>query len=73
VPSMFNDLGVGVPYTTWWGWSVSEAQGQHREVLSEGSVEQNRDSTNRNRIRGSAGGTSGQKATKSIPIKRLGC
>jgi hypothetical protein len=28
----------------------SEAQGQNREGLSEGSVEQNRDLTNRNRI-----------------------
>jgi len=29
---------------------MSEAQGGHREVASEGSVEQNRDLTNRNRI-----------------------
>jgi len=31
---------------------ASEAQGRHREVGSEGSVEQNRDLTSRNRIRG---------------------
>jgi hypothetical protein len=31
---------------------ISEAQGRPREVASEGSVEQSRDLTNRNRIRG---------------------
>ena len=51
----------------------SEAQGRHREVGSEGSVEQSRDSTDRNRIRGSYGRTSEQKVTKSISVKCHGC
>jgi len=50
VPSMFNSLEVKVLYPTWWRWRISETQGRHREVASEGSVEQNRDLTNRNRI-----------------------
>ena len=41
--------------------------------LSEGSVEQNRDLTNRNRIRGIPGRTSGQRTAKSISIKGQGC
>src|SRR6266446_5071691 len=53
-------------------WS-SKAQGQNREGLSEGSVEQSRDPTNRNRIRGSAGRTSGQDVAKSISIKGQNC
>src|SRR5208282_5328034 len=47
---------------------MSEAQGRHREVASEGSVEQNRDLTNRKRIRGIPGRTSGRLITKSISI-----
>jgi hypothetical protein len=42
-------------------------------VVSEGSVEQNRDLTNRNRIRGIPGRTSGQRVAKSISIKGQGC
>ena len=48
-------------------------QGRHREVPSEGSVAQNRDLTNRNRIRGILGRTSGQLIAKSISIKGQGC
>ena len=47
----------------------SEAQGRHREVGSEGSAEQNRDLTYRNRIRGQAGRASGQRTAKPISIK----
>jgi hypothetical protein len=42
-------------------------------VGSEGSAEQNRDLTNRNRIRGIPGLTSGQLTAKSISIKGQGC
>jgi hypothetical protein len=42
-------------------------------VASEGSVEQNRDLTNRNRIRGMLGRTSGQLVAKSISIKGQDC
>ncbi len=41
--------------------------------MSEGSVEQNRDLTNRNRIRGISGRTSGRLVAKSISIKGQGC
>jgi hypothetical protein len=42
-------------------------------VASEGSAEQNRDLTNRKRIRGIPGRTSGRLITKSISIKDQGC
>src|SRR5258708_29175993 len=52
---------------------IREAQGRHREVGSEGSVEQNRGMTNRNRISGIPGRTSGRLIAKSISIKGRGC
>ena len=52
-------------YVAWYADNSSEAQGRRREALSEGSVEQSRGSTNRNRIVGSAGGTSRPKTAKS--------
>jgi hypothetical protein len=42
-------------------------------VASEGSAEQNRDLTNRNRIGGMLGRTSGQRVAKSISIKGQDC
>ena len=48
-------------------------KGRRREAGSEGSVEQNRDLTNRNRVLGSSGRTRVQLATKSISIKGRGC
>ena len=42
-------------------------------MASEGSVEQNRDLTNRNRISGISGRTSGRLITKSVSIKDQGC
>ena len=41
--------------------------------MSEGSAEQNRDLTNRNRIRGIPGRTSGRRIAKSTSIKDQGC
>ena len=41
--------------------------------MSEGSVEQNRDLTNRKRMRGIPGRTSGRLIAKSISIKGQGC
>src|ERR687888_2515639 len=41
--------------------------------MSEGSAEQNRDLTNRNRIRGIPGRTSGRLTAKSTSIKGQGC
>ena len=55
------------------GYALSKAQGHHREAVSEGSTEQTRDLTNRNRIRGIPGRTSGQRIAKSISIKAQGC
>ena len=42
-------------------------------MASEGSVEQSRDLTDRNRIRGILGRTSGQRIAKSSSIKGQGC
>ena len=42
-------------------------------MASEGSAEQNRDLTNRKRISGIPGRTSGRLITKSISIKGQGC
>ncbi len=42
-------------------------------MASEGSVEQTRDLTNRNRIGGILGRTSGRRIAKSISIKGQGC
>jgi hypothetical protein len=50
-----------------------KTQGRHREVASDGSVEQNRDLTNRNRISGILGRTSVQLIAKSRSIKGQGC
>jgi hypothetical protein len=49
-PCMIDSLGVQVPFTSRWRRSDSEAQGRHREVGSEGSVEQRREPMNKNRI-----------------------
>ena len=73
VPGMLGSLEVKVLYPSRRRRRVSEAQGRRCEAGSEGSVEQSRDSTDRNRIRGSYGRTSEQKVTKSIPIKGPGC
>jgi len=50
----------------------SEAQGRHREVGSEGSVEQKYGPMDKNRIRGLRRRTSWQGTTKSVSIKDAG-
>ncbi len=50
----------------------SQAQGRHREVGSEGSVEQRYGPMDKNRIRGLRRRTSWQRTTKSISIKDAG-
>jgi hypothetical protein len=50
----------------------SEAQGRHREVGSEGSVEQKYGPMDKNRIRGLRRRTSWQRTTKSVSIKDAG-
>lgn len=52
---------------------LATRKGALREEGSEGSVVQNRDPTNRNRIRGSSGRTSARLGAKSISITTLGC
>jgi hypothetical protein len=66
-----QQLGGESPLTILIGEKVSEAQGQHREALSEGRVEQTCVPTYRNQIRGGAIRTSGRVIAKSIPIKGL--
>lgn len=48
-------------------------KGARREAGSEGSVEQSRDLTNRNRMRGRRARTSGQLIAKSTSIKGSRC
>ena len=50
----------------------SKAQGRHREVGSEGSVEQRHGPMYKNRIRGLRRRTSWQMTTKSVSIKDAG-
>ena len=50
----------------------SEAQGRHREVGSEGSVEQRYGPMDKNRIRGLRRRTSWQRTTKSASSKDAG-
>ena len=50
----------------------SEAQGRHREVGSEGSVEQGYGLMDKNRIGGLRRRTSWQLTTKSVSIKSAG-
>ena len=72
VPSMIDSLEVQVLYPARWRRRISEAQGRRREAGSEGSVEQNRDPMDKNRIRGLPGRTSEQMVAKSIAIKGRG-
>ena len=52
---------------------LAKRKGITREAVSEGSAEQNRGLTNRNRIRGILGRTSGRRTAKSTSIKGQGC
>jgi len=47
---MNDSLEVEVLYPAWWWWRISEAQGRHREVASERSVEQSRGLMDKNRL-----------------------
>jgi len=47
---MFDSLEVEVLYPAWWRRRVSKAQGRHREMGSEGSVEQTCGPMDKNRI-----------------------
>ena len=53
--------------------STSEAQGRHREARSEGSVEQSREPTNRNRIQGEV--AQGERANdrEAVAAKEPSC
>jgi len=69
VPGMPADLEGGSPSSNRMEVKDSEAQGRHREVGSEGSVEQRCELTDRNWIVRRQGRTSWREATKSISIK----
>jgi len=47
---MNDSLEVEVLYPAWWRRRISEAQGRHREVGSEESVEQSRGPMDKHRI-----------------------
>jgi len=55
------------------GEGLAKHKGGRREAASEGSAEQNRGLTDRNRIRGMLGRTSGPLVAKSISIKGQVC
>ena len=63
------DLEGGSPSPNLVEVKGSEAQGRHREVGSEGSVEQRYEPTDRNWIRRRYGWTSWHQATKSLSTK----
>ena len=69
VPGMPADLEGESPSPNLVEVKGSEAQGRHREVGSEGSVEQRYEPTNRNWIRRRYGRTSWHETTKSISTK----
>lgn len=69
MPGMPADLEGGSPSPNLVEVKGSEAQGRHREVGSEGSVEQRCEPTDRNWISRRDGRTSWREATKSIFTK----
>src|SRR5271157_1776137 len=78
-----SDLVVCPACSIAWGWKspiqpdggegLAKHKGGRREAASEGSAEQNHVLTDRNRIRGILGRTSGPLIAKSISIKGQGC
>jgi len=69
VPGMFGDLGGESPPANLMEVKAREAQGHHREVLSEGSVERRCEPTDRNWISRRQGRTSWRETAKSLSIK----
>lgn len=69
MPSMPADLEGGSPSPNLVEVKGSEAQGRHREVGSEGSVEQRYEPTDRNWISRRQGRTSWHETTKSVSTK----
>jgi hypothetical protein len=69
VPGMFTFSEGASPSANLMEVKASEAQGRHREVGSEGSVEQRCEPTHRNWIERRQGRTSEHEITKSISIK----
>jgi len=69
VPGMFTFSEGASPSANLMEVKASEAQGRHREVGSEGSVEQRCEPTNRNWRGRRQGRTSEHEITKSISIK----
>ena len=69
MPGMPADLEGASPSPNLVEVKGSEAQGRHREVGSEGSVEQRHEPTDRNWINRRRGRTSWREATKSLFTK----
>ena len=72
VPGMPDSLEVRVLYPPDGGEGLAKRKGGHREVASEGSVEQMREPMNKNRIGGDRDRTSERKVAKSISVKGHG-
>jgi hypothetical protein len=72
VPGMFMGSEGASPSTNLMEVKVSEAQGHHREVLSEGSVEQRCEPTDRNWIRGAEVGRVRVRARNPYPSRATG-
>jgi hypothetical protein len=72
VPGMFMYLEGASPSANLMEVKGSEAQGRHREVWSEGSVEQRCEPTNRNWIRGAPVGRVRVRARSPYPSRTTG-
>lgn len=69
MPGMHADLEGGSPSANLMEVKAREAQGRHREVGSEGSVDQRYEPTDRNWISRRQGRESQREVTKPISIK----
>jgi hypothetical protein len=69
VPGMFLILEGGSPSANLMEVKASEAQGRHREVRSEGSVEQRCEATHRNEIEGAKAGRGSVRSQSPYPSR----
>ncbi len=69
MPGMFLVWEGGSPSANLMEVKASKAQGRHREVRSEGSVEQRCEATNRNGIEGAKGGRGSVRSQSPYPSR----
>ena len=72
MPGMFIHSEGASPSANLMEVKASEAQGHHREVVSEGSVEQTCEPTNRNWIRGASVGRVSVRLRSPYPSRTTG-